>query len=145
MSKNTTIELASGRLIHLCELNQSFTYKGLILGVPTHKINQAFIARALEQAGKGREGTPYIIEPTEKPFEGDWHLDSDSGPAVALPSVKCVGLFESGTGPQGSTLEESWLLIVWFQDEFALPIQPEILEQIKAVDWDRVAIEDGGL
>jgi hypothetical protein len=33
----------------------------------------------------------------------------------------------------------SSLSLVWFQDDFALPIDPLILDMIKAVDWESLA------
>lgn len=33
----------------------------------------------------------------------------------------------------------SILAVVWFQENFALPIDESVLERIKAIDWDRLA------
>jgi hypothetical protein len=35
----------------------------------------------------------------------------------------------------------SSLVIIWFQNDFALPIDPAVVEQIKAIDWDSAAYD----
>ena len=140
MAQETAFELNSGRRIHLRELNQSLTYEGLLVGVPGTKLNQSLIAKALKEAiWNNREGAPYLVEPKETPTEEDASPHSLFGSPARLPGVRCVGRFESFSWPKGAILEESWILIVWFQDEFALPIDGEVLEKIKAMDWDKVA------
>ncbi len=33
----------------------------------------------------------------------------------------------------------SVLTVIWFQDDFAFPIDPQVLEQIRALDWEQLA------
>ena len=33
----------------------------------------------------------------------------------------------------------SQLAVVWFQQDFAMPIDPIVMEKIKALDWDAYA------
>jgi uncharacterized protein (TIGR02996 family) len=35
----------------------------------------------------------------------------------------------------------SELVIIWFQDECPFPINPSVREQIRAIDWDRYAVD----
>jgi len=45
--------------------------------------------------------------------------------------VACIGQFGTCEGKL-----ESFVVIIWFQDEFAPPISDLSLEQIKSIDWD---------
>lgn len=59
---------------------------------------------------------------------------------VSVGSVCCCALFESSPiDDQAGMLSE--LTIVWFQDGFALPIDPYVIEQIQAVDWTNEAVD----
>jgi hypothetical protein len=53
-----------------------------------------------------------------------------------------LATFESPTPARDQKADISSLTIVWFQEELALPIDPAIVEQIRAVDW-RSHAKDG--
>jgi len=143
------IQLNSGRVVQLEELNQRFTYEGLQGGVPTSKMNQEIIERALNRAVSPflKEG-PLLIQPVEVAIEAsDLELESpkwkwkreDSGEPARIPDILCEGRFESSSPVHDTSQDGSSLVIVWFQNAFALPIDPEIVEQIKAIDWESAA------
>lgn len=58
------------------------------------------------------------------------------------PYIACTALFRSN-GVMREDDEDiafaSILAVVWFQENFALPIDESVLERIKAIDWDRLA------
>jgi len=33
-----------------------------------------------------------------------------------------------------------WVRVVWFQDDFALPIDPYVLSQLAVFEWERRAV-----
>lgn len=143
------IQLVSGRVVQLEELNQRFTYEGLQGGVPTTKMNQEIIERAVSRAVSPflKEG-PLVIQPVEVAIEvSDQELESprwkwkrqDSGDPARIPDILCEGRFESSSPIHDPSQDGSSLVIVWFQNEFALPIDPAVMEQIKAIDWDSAA------
>lgn len=52
---------------------------------------------------------------------------------VSIGSVCCLARFQSEA--KGHAMQ-SELFVIWFQDGFALPIDPYVIEQIQAIDWD---------
>jgi len=53
--------------------------------------------------------------------------------------VTCVGYFQDTQPTRDPSKHLSILTVVWFQDEFAMPIESFILEQLRAIDWDQAA------
>ena len=67
MDTRTSLELPSGRIIGLITLNQCYTYEGLLMGVPTRRMNEQImnhlIAAHTEPDGYG---VPYLIRGKQK-------------------------------------------------------------------------------
>lgn len=130
------IELESGRLIRLAHLEQYRTYAGLLCGQPSSESNDEKIRRTVEQAmaSHSHAGTPQLIAPARKfvrrrtpdGIDGEW-----------LGAVTCIAVFDS----DAISVEEPYssLAIVWFQEEFALPIDASVVAAIRKLDWDRIA------
>jgi hypothetical protein len=62
-------------------------------------------------------------------------------PYEVFPGVQCTASMSSGPRKcvhetPDNTLDSSYLTLVWFQNEWAMPIAPEVLEKLKAFDWD---------
>jgi hypothetical protein len=141
------ISLASGRGIELTHLEVSSTYGGFLEGYPSAGMNDALI----ERLGRRRE-SPYqsppvyvITPPRTRPL-----LDEDSGrmpfgPAETLPAVYCEGSFRSGPIDDGldPVLHESWLTVVWFQDDLAHPVADSAATAVGQLVWEDHA-EDVG-
>jgi hypothetical protein len=45
------------------------------------------------------------------------------------------------SGPNDEPCWET-LVVVWFQDEYALPIAAQVLEQLHALDWNELAVQE---
>ncbi|HEU4407253.1 MAG TPA: hypothetical protein VFS43_18430 [Polyangiaceae bacterium] len=58
-----------------------------------------------------------------------------------LPMVQCIGSFRCNDTVRGSAASLSALTVVWFQDEYALPIQEPALEQLAGLDWASLAVD----
>lgn len=127
------LQLNSGRVIHLHELSQHPTYSGLLEGEPWASLNQELIESALQYArGKlWNAGIPHLIEPLIRVRPGF------SKPS--LPPAVCLAHFESSQAARNPGAGMSFLSFVWFQDQFAFPIDPMVLAQIKDVDWENLA------
>ena len=41
-------------------------------------------------------------------------------------------------GPSG---DMSWLVVVWYQETPAFPIEPTVLELLTQIDWDQLATD----
>jgi len=134
-AKRTTFELASGRTIDLLALDQYFTYEGLLAGVPTREMNQEMIDRLIARYVHPAEyGVPVLLEPEQQPREASDHRRIRGTPAT-LPSVTCIARFNSD-GQLGTDDIWSVLRVIWFQDQFAFPIEDRVLRQIAEMDWE---------
>ena len=61
------------------------------------------------------------------------------GDAQRLPSVTCLAHIESGRPARDNRLMMSCLTVVWFQDVFAFPIDPDVRKEIIGIDWNKLA------
>jgi hypothetical protein len=137
MSKE--FQLRSGRTIGLCEFRQCLTYEGLLEGLPTEEMNQRTI-NALMSSPKTRsyDVPPYLIPPVEKPVPFHHGDKYPFGTPSALPSINCIARFKSEPTRKGNG-DFSGLTVIWFQDDFAFPIDPAVIEQLESIDWDLYA------
>jgi hypothetical protein len=56
-----------------------------------------------------------------------------------LPMVTCVGRFQHHQPVRDTRCDLSILVAVWFPNEFAMPIDQDVIEQLRRVDWERSA------
>jgi len=141
------LTLASGREVVLDRLSQERTYSGLLDGLPHSKSNDRHIEAALKDARAlcVSGARPVLIEPTRRDFlrvPGDmvnsgsrWHVPE------WLPQVTCVAQLHSVNPARDHSKSGSALTVVWFQDEFAPPIQDPALSSLIRVNWDELAID----
>ncbi len=135
MPNDTAFTLASGRTIRLLALDQYFTYEGLLLGVPTREMNQEMIDRLIARYVHPAEyGVPLLLTPEQQPLEVPEHRPVHGTPAT-LPSVTCIARFNSD-GQLGTDDIWSVLRLIWFQEDFAFPIEERALQQIAEIDWE---------
>lgn len=129
------IELSTGRAIRLVGLDQHLTYGGLLAGHPSREMNRRIMDRLIAgHSGPRGRGVPVLFEPIETPLEK--HSDPDWSTAATLPAVTCVGRFMSGVLASEPDGFGSMLTVIWFQDEFALPIDPVVTIELGALDWE---------
>jgi uncharacterized protein (TIGR02996 family) len=139
--KPEDIRQRSGRMLWLQELRQHNVYAGLLEGAPTREGNRRTIERLVAAERSG--GEPYLIQPDEKSIDTGESLASfysRMGGAAALPTIACVGRFQSSHA-KDEARHASELTVIWFQEEFAFPIDPAIREQIRAIDWEKHATD----
>lgn len=151
--------LNTGREISLVHLRQSLTYYGVLCGLPYREGNARKVREVLAEAQRfGPEGLvprliPPAIEPISLPPPHPVVLKKSGMTAEQyavfraamhherLPAVACIGVFDSaGLNMPGSEPYSS-MTIVWFQKEFALPIDDGVLSQIRRRDWDAQAMD----
>jgi hypothetical protein len=111
----------------LVGLSQFETYRGLI-GCPTERINKQILQELQFQA---RElfniRDIWIILP-----QMDFLLSKP------LPRYSCMGLLRHGT-PIKMKYSYSSVIFIWFQDKYALPIDEQVLLDLKTIPWEMVA------
>lgn len=149
------LQQESGRKLTMKRLEQSLTYAGLIEGVPNKKTNDWRIEHDLRRAARDGQivGEPYLIPPQRRDYlrePGDMDVlreqkshypkELERDPEW-LPLICCIGYFESIKAARDPKMDGSCLTIVWYQDDYALPINDKILQTLKQLDWDRLAFD----
>jgi hypothetical protein len=135
------LSLSDGRVIALQALEQRLVYEGLLEGVPRRDINAGYIAQAVARAG-AHGAAVHLIEPVARAL-GSGRDEDGFGPMEALPSVVSAGRWRSrqptsrGIGQDASTL-----VIVWFQDSFGAPQGAALLEALRGIPWDALAVDE---
>jgi hypothetical protein len=126
----------SQRRIRLLELRQSYTYEGLLMGLPTTENNRKRLD-SLAAAHRHYGRPAHLIEPAEEPIAyGDTTgKPYPLGTPARLPPILCVARFESTQPARDTTADGSGLAVVWFQRHFAFPIDEDVVKVIKAIDW----------
>lgn len=134
------LKLRSGRRVTLHTLHQSMTYSGWMEGVPWAELND----QKVEAAQRIRGAKPVLIPPVRRgylrtPGDMDGHMGFGGRTPEWLPMVTCIGHFQDTQPARDPSKHLSILTVVWFQNEFAMPIEPGILEQLQAIDWEQTA------
>lgn len=138
MPGHSRITLHSGREIELHQLKQSRTYAGVLEGVPTKQFNKRLLNELRKASERNARLTPVVLlTPKETPIGvGGPHPD---GKPYRLPFVTCVARFRSEPFADLEPLGFSELIVIWVQDDFAMPIEPAALRQIMEIEWEGVA------
>jgi len=138
----TEIALENNRYAHIDFFVQWRTYKGVLEGVPNRSINNWYIECALKDAARYCGNTPvYLIEPKQK-----IHRENTTRPeytVMSLPEVTCIAQLSSYKPVKNPEMVGSELVVVWYQDTMAMPIDEAILDQMKAINWSELAVDYG--
>ncbi|QDU46033.1 hypothetical protein Mal52_45300 [Symmachiella dynata] len=162
VSYNLTCKLTldSGRDIVLEQLYQERTYRGLLEGTPNRVANDWGIEHNLSFARKlaGSIGDPYLIAPNRRDYVrvpgdmdrirediekriGDWEEGLQQRLPEWIPFVCCIGCFASVKPARDSRKDCSSLTVVWYQDNFAMPIDPVIQNELRSLNWNEHATD----
>lgn len=89
-------------------------------------------SRMLCMPGAEDATCPYLYIPHIPPLGDNENpeLTDDRIKRLWMPGVVCAGIFTLGHG-------RDVVLAVWYQDEFALPIDERVVEQLRLIDRDR--------
>jgi hypothetical protein len=132
---NAEITLQSGLHVTIVHLDQHLVYAGVVEGVPNSRINRELVAEAVREATTlCPDAQCHLIQPSESPYRGRPHI-------VLLPAVVCAALLKRvGTTPDDWPCREL-LVVVWFQEEYAMPVAPSVMAQLQSLDWKRLAVQ----
>jgi hypothetical protein len=139
VSKPCEIELNSGQTIYLKEINQSFTYEGLLEGLPTTEMNRRKIDMAVKRAETLWSCGAYLIEPKETRIK--FYRKYPFGTPASIPGIMCLARFQSESTARDVLKDYSALAVVWFQNQFALPIEKSVIARIQEIAWGEVAFD----
>ncbi len=138
----TEIALEHNRYAHIEFFVQWRTYRGLLEGVPNRSINKQYIEYALKDAVRYCGNTPvHLIEPKQKIHREDTLHPEYT--VMSLPEVTCIAKLSSYKPVKDPDMVGSELIVVWYQDTMAMPIDDEILEQMKLINWSELADDYG--
>jgi hypothetical protein len=137
------ITLRTGRVIRLMALHQSRFYTGLHLGYPHPEMNERRVRATMERATSlvFGSGPPHLIAPVGRVFPRAEEDRTRGREHVELPAIVCTACFESLQPARDPNQTYSTLTVVWFQDDFALPIAKTALDAIQSLDWDSLATD----
>ncbi|HEX8900407.1 hypothetical protein [Vitreimonas sp.] len=137
VSQITTV---TGRELELRELTQTLTYGGLLEGLPTRKRNQKYLEHVLARHQAVQHPPVFLLTPVETAIELEPGEVYPFGEPATLARITCVGLFRSKpVGGADPIFNRSELRVIWLQNEFALPIEPSIMDELSKLDWDSLA------
>jgi hypothetical protein len=134
------------RLLVLKELWQRKTYGDMLVGFPTRGRNRRAIEYSMKYA-RDHYKVVHLVVPEEeliplnkvRKSAREWaRIDAEMRPAL-IPGTACVGYFESCPPARNENEVYSYLAVVWFQEEYAMPINPVVVKQIKRIDWKNLA------
>lgn len=143
MSKRFEITVKDGRSIHLESLYQYETYSGLMEGVPTRKYNAKKVQGVIRRARQiiSSNGEPHLLPPPEQKLEIPEEEWFDIDEPAELPRIASMGSFTSLASARDPDADCSSLTVVWFQDEFGPPSDPEVLSKFSTIDWRSIAVD----
>jgi hypothetical protein len=72
-----------------------------------------------------------ILDPVGEPYLVPPLIHRVPGLPEQLPSVTCVARYVGW---------RAGLTIVWFQDEFAFPMAPDVLDHLEGIDFPTLAV-----
>ncbi len=125
------ITLRSGRAVAIESLTQAQTYAGWLEETPSAQDNDRIIDAAVPPRA-------VLIRPLRRAYLRNPEETHAAG-AEWLPLVTCTVRLTSTQGAKGNGAQGSFLTVVWFQDEYALPIEPAVLAQISELPWESLA------
>ncbi len=142
------LALLSGRTVILRALHQSMTYDVWLEGAPSAWSNDRIVAGILQEAKQYCAGgaRPLLIPPVRRDFlrePGDMarHVSLRGRVPEWLPMVICMGVLQDEFPVRDQSKTLSVLTVVWFQNEFAPPIDAGVFEQLLVIDWERLATD----
>jgi hypothetical protein len=123
------------RGVNLFRIYQTRIYEGSLLGPADRVGNRQVLDDALAFASQRLRfrGTPLLLE--VRP------LSDRLADLPRLPDILCIGEFMWGRPVRDLTQMFSSATLVWLQDQFAPPLDACVRAQLRALDWDRVAVD----
>ncbi len=106
----------------------------MLEGYPNSRSNSRRLKNLRERLEKVLRHPPYLIAPMEVEVEQEY-FPPRLAPWVEFPGVQCTAHFKSSSlGEFGSSL-----CVVWFQREFAFPVDPNVIIELTNLDWAKYA------
>ena len=133
------LTMSSGRVVALKSLKQWAAHAGLLEGLPTRQRNDAELARLVADARAQYGHEPVLITPTQRRI--DYTGRYPFGEPAALPAVGCIARLHSHEPARDRSKDYSDLTVIWFQNDYAFPLDEEVERRILAIDWETIACD----
>lgn len=135
-----SFKLTSGRGIALGEFHQFNLYAGMLAGIPADTAR--FAVDALSEANRliPQELPTLMLQPMFRAFDSPKYYGEPRKRLRALPPIASVAVFSSSTLESSPDNLYSSIKVIWFQETFGLPAELHILDQLRAIDWEREAV-----
>ncbi|MFD8734302.1 hypothetical protein ACFV06_05225 [Streptomyces sp. NPDC059618] len=134
MSLGHTV-LLSGRSIRLTELWMSSTYSGMLEGYPCKRLNDLKVDWLQRRAERAYPSQPVHLVPPSREYPDA--TPGAFGPVEILPSVFCIGSFDSA--PLEPSMDASTLVVAWFQHTPDVPAGENADPALRGIDWEALA------
>ncbi|MDV9190279.1 hypothetical protein R6L23_19025 [Streptomyces sp. SR27] len=134
MSLGQTV-LSSGRWIRLTELRMSSTYAGMLEGYPCKRVNDRKVDWLQRDAERAYASMPFHFVPPSREYPDE--TAGAFGPVEVLPSVFCVGVFDSAA--LDPAMDGSSLVVAWFQPAPEVPAGEDADPALRGVRWEELA------
>lgn len=125
---------------------QRKTYLGLLEGVPNTEINNSDIPARVEEVKRiFSVENVLIIQPEQTPIgpKEPLYTGRNGQPVyrARLPSVTCM--MDLSSYYVGDP-EKEWsrLGLLWYQEEYAFPIDQKVIDEIKRYSWKKLSIDE---
>lgn len=117
--------------VEVRKISQWATYGSQMEGAPGKEMNEVEIEGAYQKARQycGIDEV-YLVQ-----------ADPQTIIEVALPSITCVALLRIHSAFRNPDKDYSLLGLIWFQNDFAFPINKEVLDLIKEVPFRKLCLE----
>jgi hypothetical protein len=135
------ISLVSGRSLELVHLELTSTYYGMLEGYPNALMNDARLKYLAKRRESEYASPPrYLITPPRR-YPDPTTESRPFGPIEVLPPVYCLALFHSDRINQelNPVLYQSWLEVVWFQENADGPVAEFVTAAVRDLAWDELA------
>lgn len=140
MGKAGQITTVAGCELELRELTQWLTYGGLLEGLPTRKGNRKYLEHVVAKHRAAEQHPVFLLTPVETAIELEPGETYPFGDPATLARITCVGVFRSKpVGGADPIFNRSELRIIWLQNEFALPIEQFVIDELCKLEWDSLA------
>ncbi|NHN25988.1 hypothetical protein FIA58_009910 [Flavobacterium jejuense] len=137
---NSYLIIENNKEVTIKSIKQWHTYGGLLEGIPNDKMNARIIERTKIEAKEfSHMEEIYLIEPKEMPIDYDGKYPF--GNPAALPGVTCVAELWHNDVFRDTNKMFSSLCIIWFQEDYAFPIDEEIVKAIKEIPFSKICGE----
>jgi hypothetical protein len=139
---NSDLIIETNKEVSIKSMIQWNTYSDISAGIPTDQFNEQIINWAKQSAKEfSRMEEIYLIEPKQTPIPDDEEFHFPFAKPASLPRVTCVAKLWHDDVFRNTDKMFSSLCIIWFQEDYAFPIDQDILNKIKEVPFSEVCGE----